>query len=561
MRYFTKIFLCFIGFSLVPMTLFLTSYFTSVHYMETNKLENSIRNVSEGESWIDGRLSLYAETLDALAGNQDIINFLVNPNENSTIEANRRLYYYERGERNYISIYVISRNQPDHIGTKEVPDTYASEKNRNWGIMRMVQGTQQAVLRATDHDGNDQRDVALTLAKQVVYDNEAIGYVLLDVHHSLFEEFFAPRFDVDTYIYQDNNLIFHSSRQREGLGSLPDYIRENKERGSAVYGGIAPYKISIAYGKLSNGGLSIAQETSLKEVSQAFSYMKRGLFAAVLVTITLCLVLSYIVAGNVTEPIRKVIRTLKKVEQGDFEVQIASNRSDEIGELIHGLNHMIVQTKRLIENIWEKQGMLDIAQNRALLAQVNPHFLYNTLDLIKWGARMKDLEMVSQVTVNLARLLRATVNIQEDVITVREELDIIQLYINIQKLRYGERLNYQVEIPDELMECRIPRLLLQPMVENAIEHGLKNMTGVGELRMEAEKEEGYLKFHIVDNGNGFQADCGAEEKPGRGKLGGIGMQNVDSRAKLYGDESCGITISTREDKMTDVVVSILDMEG
>ncbi|MGL5436826.1 MAG: sensor histidine kinase [Lachnospiraceae bacterium] len=560
MRYLTKIFLCFIGFSLVPMTLFLTSYYASVHFMETGKLDNSRQNVIDGEHWIDERLSLYADNLDMLAGNQDIINFLLTPDENSMIEANRKMYYYERGERNYISIYVVNRIQDTHIGTKEVPPVYTELKNRNWGIMRMVQGTEQAVLRVTDHDGSDPREVALTLAKQVIHDNEAIGYVLIDVHRSLFEEVFAPRFDTDTYIYQDNNLIFHSSRQREGLGSLPDYIRDNQENGSAVYGGIEPYKISIVYGRLSNSGLNIAQETSLREVSQAFSYMKMGLFASVLITITLCLMLSYIVARNVTEPIRKVTKTLKKVEQGDFEVRIDSNRSDEIGELIHGLNHMIVQTKRLIESIWEKQRMLDIAQNRALLAQVNPHFLYNTLDLIKWGARMNDLEMVSQVTINLGKLLRAIVNIQEDVITVREELDIIQLYINIQKLRYGERLMYEVTIPEELMERRIPRLLLQPLVENAIEHGLKNMSGIGKLRIEAEKDAEYLKLHIIDNGIGFE-DQETEPKPNRDKLGGIGMQNVDSRAKLYGDSSSGITITTRADKATDVIVSILDMEG
>lgn len=561
MRFFTRLLFCFVGFSLIPATLFVIAYYASVHRAEQHMLEQGRQSLATSAVYMEEQFAGICAMVERLSGEREIIAYLARPDKAAAMEASRALYYAAAGKNDMLAVYAISAEQAQGVGTAPIPALYAHPDNRNWGVRRMMDESPELVMRLAEHSATEGKDTVLTFGKRVSVGGRAVGYVVVEVKRTLLAETYPGLSDSVTYIYSDNHLIYSSApRESEGLGRVPALVREHEHDGSGVYGPDRNGKVAISYAPIWGGRFSVARVTSLEGVEKAFGYLRWGFSITIALLFVLSPVLAFTVAAGVTRPIRDMTAALHQVERGNFDVRVTAGRADEIGEMGDTFNLMTGQIKELINRVREKQLLLDVAKNRALLAQVNPHFLYNTLDLIKWASKMGNMNAVSTVTVNLGRLLRAIVNIHEDMIPLRREMEIVDFYINIQKLRYGDRLNFSTEIPDELLDKQVPRLLLQPLVENAIEHGLQNMDGQGTLTVRAAKQGAYLVFSVIDNGAGFPDDFDLDQEPLPGALRGIGVVNVHSRARLYGDEQCGLAVGRDADGRTVVAVTVLDTE-
>lgn len=276
------------------------------------------------------------------------------------------------------------------------------------------------------------------------------------------------------------------------------------------------------------------------------------------------LLLSKRITLGITEGIRQLRQVTKQAGKGDFTVRARLEHSDEeMRDLEEGFNQMVERIGNLVEDIRVEQLNLRATEQKLLQAQINPHFLYNTLDAIIWLAEAGQTEQVVMMVTALSDFFRTTLSKGRDYITVQEEESHIRSYLQIQQFRYQDILEYEIDIPSELYQYQILKLTLQPLVENALYHGIKNKRGMGHIRVTGREKDGRLIFTVSDDGIGMTEERLRQVRREinqdiRGNLepAGFGLYNVAQRIRLnYGTEyDLWIESSYREG--TEAIVTI-----
>lgn len=212
--------------------------------------------------------------------------------------------------------------------------------------------------------------------------------------------------------------------------------------------------------------------------------------------------------------------------------------------------------RRLTSEIKEREGEIHHYEMNALYSQINPHFLYNTLDTIVWMAEFNQKDEVIETTKSLAQFFRLSLNKGKELTSLEDEVDHAGKYLYIQKQRYQEKLTYDFQVDDSIKELVIPKIILQPVIENSIYHGIKDMDGQGHIEIRAFKEGTDIKLTVTDNGLGFEMKDAHLPKSTKTKLGGVGLMNVDKRIKLYCGDQYGISISSQVGVGTTVTLTL-----
>ena len=301
----------------------------------------------------------------------------------------------------------------------------------------------------------------------------------------------------------------------------------------------------------------IPQEELFGGISRIGSWiLLTGLICGAISTVLLLLLSSYIL-----QPVKRLTRLMKKVEQEDFSVKAEPESKDELGELTVVFNKMIEKIRYLIEEVYQQKIVKQEAEFKLLQAQINPHFLYNTLDSINWIAKMNGVEDISKMVVALGQLMRISVSKGNRFITLEQELEYINNYLVIQKMRYRDKFKVHVEVGDSLKKCIVPKLMLQPIVENALVHGIEKKIGKGNIYIRAVEDNGNLLLSIVDDGVGMDRNTledimkresiTAEENTDFIHT-GLGMPNVDKRIKMMYGNMFGLRIDSEAGKGTEV---------
>lgn len=265
---------------------------------------------------------------------------------------------------------------------------------------------------------------------------------------------------------------------------------------------------------------------------------------------------------SVTRPIRELCDLTQKVAEGDFTVRSKEEDIEEIAVLSNSFNDMTEEIGTLIVNIKEQQQNLHLMETKLLQAQINPHFLYNTLDTIVWLAEDNQSEEVVAMVTALSDFFRTTLSKGKDFITVGEEEVHVTSYLKIQQFRYQDIMDYEINIAKEVKEYVIPKLLLQPLVENALYHGAKNKRGKSIIRITGEKQEDKLIFKVIDTGKGMSVEKLMKLRENiqtisrDRKESGFGLANVNQRIRHYYGNEYGIQIESVENKGTEAVITI-----
>lgn len=265
----------------------------------------------------------------------------------------------------------------------------------------------------------------------------------------------------------------------------------------------------------------------------------------------------YVFAGRITAPFQKLEQAMTEIETGLAEVEVDAKGCYEAQSLARHFNLMKHKIDKLMQEITEKEKHLRTSEISALHSQINPHFLYNTLDTIVWMAEFGDSEKVIDLTKALASFFRLSLSGGSELTTVGNELEHVRQYLFIQKERYGDKLQYEIACEEDLREIEIPKLLMQPIVENALYHGIRGLSRQGMITVSARAEGDAILFAVTDNGDGF--DVGALESGTSGataKLGGVGIHNVDERVQLYYGEGYGVQVVSSPDSSEGTTVTI-----
>ncbi|RED64799.1 two-component system sensor histidine kinase YesM [Cohnella lupini] len=301
-------------------------------------------------------------------------------------------------------------------------------------------------------------------------------------------------------------------------------------------------------------GVSYVSELVGNQNEVRLSYVVLGL-----ICIVIAIVISFFLSQRVSQPIKRLQDYMKEVEKGNFDIHVPVPKAIEIGRLARAFNIMVGKIKELMSQVVHDQEQKRKSEINALQAQINPHFLYNTLDSIVWMAESNKSKDVVLMTSALAKLFRSSISKGEELVSIRTEIEHITNYLMIQKMRYKNKLDYRIEIDDSVRDYRTIKVILQPIVENAIYHGIKMKHGPGLIRITSEETESDIYIVIEDDGKGMDEEKlstlllpSPNPKEGRG----VGVRNVHERLQLYFGTQYGLTYKSALGEGTTVYIRI-----
>ncbi|MCL5071255.1 MAG: sensor histidine kinase, partial [Actinobacteria bacterium] len=282
-----------------------------------------------------------------------------------------------------------------------------------------------------------------------------------------------------------------------------------------------------------------------------------------LMCLIIAVIASILVAKNFSTPIIELNNVLKEIGRGNFGIKINIKRPDEIGQLALGVGEMAHELRDLISRTSMAKLKQKEAEFKALQNQINPHFLYNTLESIQMKAVVNKQPEISDMTAALGKLIRLSISRGAEIVPIKQEIEHVGLYIKLQKIRYGDKLDCAIRFDEDIMELYSVKLILQPIVENSIYHGLEKKLAGGRIVLTGEIIEGDVIIKIQDNGAGMAAKklmLIRRSMVGDGtyeaETTNIGVKNVHERIKLYFGEQYGLDIYSSKDVGTMVVIKI-----
>lgn len=299
---------------------------------------------------------------------------------------------------------------------------------------------------------------------------------------------------------------------------------------------------------------------SLNETLNEVTILRHYSILIGIITLVLAVIGAFFFTASIARPLSKLGSLMKRAEEGDLTVRFNSKYHDEIGRLGNSFNTMIKEISNLIDMVYVEQQRKREAEFKTLQAQIKPHFLYNTLYTIQWMAGEHGAQDVVAIVGALGNLFRIGLSKGKEMISVHEELEHVQSYLAIQKARYEDKLLYEVNFDEEILNCSVIKLILQPLVENAIYHGIHARRGGGKIIITAKKEAGKLYFCVADNGIGIKPEKLMEIRQllktnhVEPVQTGFGIFNINERIRLSFGEEYGLVYSSVYHEGTKVEV-------
>jgi len=379
--------------------------------------------------------------------------------------------------------------------------------------------------------------------------NNDIGVVFFELSLTYFQKLYNYEDTLNYtkfFLVDDNNkIIYHPDKRFVGT-----QYNDNEHLGLKLETNIKTFNWKI-----------ISESSSKFLFEDSFLVIKVTLLMAFL-SITIAFMMLGIITGKIVNPIKKLSTAMAKVQDGDLTAKVVYLRDDEIGELANNFNIMTSKLKLYLDNEIYHAKKLNDAEYKALQAQINPHFMYNSLNSVKWLANIQKADNISKTIDSLWLLLKMTSSLKGQFIPLSSEIEIIEAYCRIQQLRYKGKFTVKYYINDEHSKITLPKYILQPFVENSIFHGIEPKKGTGKITVKSEIDLNDLIIYIIDDGIGFDQSSLVKilndesiQKHNEG-LNNIGIKNVNERLILLYGASYGINICSQINKGTTIKIRI-----
>jgi two-component system sensor histidine kinase YesM len=324
--------------------------------------------------------------------------------------------------------------------------------------------------------------------------------------------------------------------------------------------------VLLAYRKVNGGDWIIITESSLSKLNEELHRFRSMFIMITICTILILSIFSILMAMDIIDPINRLVDGIKKVEEENVHQEVIVDRDDELGYLSRCFNKMSKEIDILVNRVYKEQLTRKEAELKALQAQINPHFLFNTLESINWMAQLNNVPEIRDMVTSLGSIMEASIGKGNPLIPLRQELKYIDSYILIMKNRYGDRLSYESDIDETILASPVPKLLLQPLIENAIYHGIDRTRKKGEIKLTIKKLSESIYIEVMDNGKGMEE----EELSSLNKKfeevsddyllvrhrKGIGLENVNSRIKLFFGPEYGLIAESEYESYTKIKLTI-----
>lgn len=431
-----------------------------------------------------------------------------------------------------------------------------------WGILKAAADQPDTlVMRGENKFTSTSKDILLRSAR-TISDNQGncIGYIVVGMRSADFDSLLGDTYSpLDSFVILDGQWDTIYSTESATEKSIGPALRERLIKGGDLADLSKEYKFYIS--PIGSSGLFVALQRDEVFTLDISKTMYSVCAIMTLLSLMLCIWVSIRLSNSLAEPIHTITEAMHEVEKGYLDTRIETERIDEFGDLAIKFNTMASKLCDNVERQIKQQQELNDSNIAMMQAQLNPHFIYNTLDTIKWVAKANSIPEISTLVASLAKILRTSIS-SKQLITLKEELTLAQCYVDIQRIRFGGRFTYAAEIQNHLEKCIVPKLVIQPLVENAIIHGLADRDD-GNIYVEAWYENEKLLISVSDDGCGMSkeiTDC--LNSRDRNRLAEhIGFYNVDTIIRLrYGDEF-GVAVNAIENGGTKVTVVLPVIRG
>ncbi len=461
---------------------------------------------------------------------------------------------------------------------------YARAQGQPWFIA--AQRAQGASVVSSSHVQNviaDRYRWVISLSREILRQdtNQGEGILLVDLNYDIISRICSSvRLGKRGYVFivdSNGDIVYHPQQQLIYGGLKTENIRQVINEKNEYFAGDSPTddKLYNVQTMKSTGwkvvGVNYRNDLVENRDSIRITFELWGLFFFIF-----SVVLSIFLSRQLSKPIKQLRKSMQTVEQGNFDVRSDIRSENEIGDLGKDFNIMVAEIKNLLQRITQEQEQKRKSELKALQMQINPHFLYNTLDSVIWMAEGGKQDEVITMSSALARLFRLSISKGKEIIPIGSEVEHVASYLTIQKIRYKDKLDYRIEVDGAIKTYKTVKIILQPLVENAIYHGIKNKETGGTIIISGSKKDDHIELTVWDNGAGMDKKTLeriktmlADRRPvrdsdqdiGPSSHSGLGLRNVDERIKLYFGPEYGLEYESEEDVGTLARIRLPIVEG
>lgn len=531
-------------------------------YQFVKNIENKMIGIYSDKDLIR---DLESETpIDILRSEYSRFAYNAGANNFETTDGVVALYIYNN-EDSIISTYRRAVT-PKHNYTTDI---YSDIEYENAQVVKnYVKSNQISMLISSYYNKYRETDIVRFVLKLYKNSNhqKVIGYVVCDVDSKVFRKI------MEKYTLDDSMVIWLQPLGDRPIITIGDL---NKEE-TSYYQQVTK---DIQYGSKNVAAPSSEAERVFFNVEQekynlsAYSLMPqallvrnqkiltRNLILIVLLMLTVTTLLSTLMTNSLTKSLEKLMKVMERIKNGDTHLRVSINQTDEIGELGETFNEMLDRMETLISHEYEIKLLLNRAEYKALQAQINPHFLYNTLDTMSSIADIQGCGQISGLCLSLSNIFRYSLDMKNPFSTVAKEIVHLKNYIYVMNVRFSDRISYNFEIDEAVLQDTLPRISIQPLVENALNHGIRNLNGEKKVNVTATAQGDNLIIIVEDNGVGMDASIInkvlQDNKIGLVEKGNsIGINNINARLKMLYGEKYGVHIESEKGKGTKVFLTI-----
>ncbi|WP_407272139.1 sensor histidine kinase [Radiobacillus sp. PE A8.2] len=553
----------------IILCIFSLSFFGGNIYKESLEEEANLhayQMIDQVWSKIDMLVEENEDILHYLTQEDVVLQFLEQQSPSTAIEAEvkNEMKLYEDRHSEIAGILLVS--EFDNFTSNEMLRVSRDSLTRESWYIQAIQSPDSMHLisnpigRNIKKKSNFQMNNLLTLVKAIKNPatGQVIGVVLMDLKLDFIKSI------IESIKFGESGFVFIMNNQGEVVYSPvnsivyrihPDWLE--MANSAPIEREIENNKFQILYNTIPDIGWKVVGVFSLDETTYVVTKVQLLTLFIAFITLIIGSIISLFFASTITKPVNKLKTLMADVEEGRLDLRFNSKFNDEIGQLGQSYNKMLTEVQRLIQLVYMEQKSKREAELKILQAQIKPHFLYNTLDTIQWMAIEYEANKIVDIVSALTTLFRIGLNKGNEFIKLKDEVEHVNSYLIIQMTRYESKLSYEIDVDDKVKDYQVLKLILQPLVENAIYHGIRNKRGKGHIYIHITDDAENLFFYVKDTGKGIkeeklkQLNRTLKNIDGDQKK-GFGLSNVNERIKLsYGDKY-GLEVFSEYDQGTTV---------
>lgn len=520
---------------------------------------------------ITKNLNQYDEISSSIAFDENLSSLLSGEinDYNYFIKSNKvkqKLYYFTQNSKDIKSIFIypinrsavirsnsnIIYNDMNYIDDEYFKSLASNAETKLWST--------NAVAGYDPEGGN-----YLYFLRAIPNFGTSNGLIQMQIREkSIFDIYKDSSFGKDSTIFiidENGYVVSHPDKKKISTRIETSQIEKINQNSGSFTTEIDGKNYMIVYNAIASSKWTLIATIPMDYIQSNNQWLLNTNLIIIMISFIFVILISVWVSSKIASPLERVGKAMKQLEKGDFEVRLDYDSNNEMGKIYKRYNAMAAEIKNLMEVIRKEEKKKKEAYIKVLQAQIKPHFLYNTLFTIKCLASIKKQSQIEELLDSLIKLLMASISKGGEFVSVYEEIDYIKNFALIQKYRFEDKFKVIFDINSEIQDCIVPKLILQPIIENSIVHGMDGEISFIEVKIEGRVEGDDIVFRIRDNGKGIDADkinimLQTSESNNKNGFNGMGIKNVNERIKLYFGEQYGLYYLSNIENGTEVIMRL-----